>query len=288
MIEFIANILDMKKYIIIIALILIGGVAYFYRANSYDTIQVDLPVEKNYNDFLLNQNNENINQPKPVAEKPTVTTIQDNNQNNNEYTAQEGTDNQADNQLAASINLDVPFTSQAPTGNWDEPFQNACEEASVLMVDYYYQGKTMPSKQEVEGILVDMVNWQIDNWGGHFNLPVSKLAEYVTATFGYKTEVVQNITVAKIKEFLNQGIPVIVPADGRKLDNPFFTGEGPEYHMLVIKGYIDDKFITDDPGTRRGEDFIYTQDNLMYSIADWDSKKGQAVGPKNALVLYKN
>src|SRR3989344_7954888 len=27
----------------------------------------------------------------------------------------------------AEVNLAVPFTSQAPTGNWDLPYQEACE-----------------------------------------------------------------------------------------------------------------------------------------------------------------
>src|SRR3989344_4828168 len=37
----------------------------------------------------------------------------------------------------AEVNLKVPFTSQAPTGNWDLPYQEACEEASALMAIRY-------------------------------------------------------------------------------------------------------------------------------------------------------
>jgi hypothetical protein len=51
---------------------------------------------------------------------------------------------------------------------------------------------------------------------------------------------------------------------------------------------VADKFITNDPGTKRGEDFIYTADNLMLSIADWNKKESLANGPKTGLVLYKN
>jgi hypothetical protein len=36
--------------------------------------------------------------------------------------------------------LDVPFTSQAPAGNWLEPWQNACEETSVIMVTNFFKG----------------------------------------------------------------------------------------------------------------------------------------------------
>jgi hypothetical protein len=76
-----------------------------------------------------------------------------------------------------------------------------------------------------------------------------------------------------------------VPADGKKLDNPNFKNGGPVYHMLVIKGFTGDKFITNDPGTRLGADFIYTQSNLMYSLADWDENKNAATGGKVGLVF---
>ena len=39
--------------------------------------------------------------------------------------------------LTKEINLDVPFTSQAPHLNWDQPYQDFCEEASVLMAVQY-------------------------------------------------------------------------------------------------------------------------------------------------------
>jgi hypothetical protein len=186
-----------------------------------------------------------------------------------------------------NINLAVPFISQAPSGNWDQPFQDACEEASVLMVDYYYQEKDFPSQVEVESILLEMVGWQEENLGGHFDLPTAEVSEYAQATFGYQTEVINDLTAEKIRSLLNQGIPVIIPADGHKLENPFFSNDGPDYHMLVIKGYVDDKFITNDPGTRHGADFVYTEENLMYSIGDWDKDAHSATGPKLGLVLYR-
>ncbi len=184
-----------------------------------------------------------------------------------------------------AINLAVPFTSQAPTANWAQPFQDACEEASLIMVEYYYENKKMPDKLAVEQMILDMVDWQVQNWGVHGELPVSQEADLALAMYNQKTEIVNNLTVEKIKDFLRQGRPVIVPADGKKLDNPNFRNGGPVYHMLVIKGFTGDKFITNDPGTRLGADFIYTQDNLMYSLADWDVNKNAATGGKVGLVF---
>src|SRR3989338_7271967 len=34
--------------------------------------------------------------------------------------------------------VEVPFTSQAPNGDWSEPWQNACEETSIYMVSSFY------------------------------------------------------------------------------------------------------------------------------------------------------
>lgn len=133
-----------------------------------------------------------------------------------------------------------------------------------------------------------MVDWQVKTWGTHPELPVAKEMELALAMYNQKMEIVDNLTVEKIKDLLRQGRPVIVPADGKKLANPNFTNGGPIYHMLVIKGFTGDKFITNDPGTRLGADFVYTQSNLMYSIADWNEAKYAAVGPKVGLVFTLN
>ncbi len=190
-------------------------------------------------------------------------------------------------EIVKDINLDIPFTSQAPTTNWDEPFQNACEEASILMVDYYYANEELPSNEEIEIILLDMVEWQENNWKEHSNLPIIKVADLVKELFGYSTEIIQDLNEEKIESYLDNGYPIIVPANGKLLDNPNFRNGGPEYHMLVIKGYVDDKYITNDPGTRNGFEFIYTKENLLESIADWDNEKSHAdTGLKNGLIIY--
>src|SRR2546421_7252143 len=41
--------------------------------------------------------------------------------------------------LPGAVILPVPFTTQAPLGNWSER-QHTCEEASLLMVDSYLRG----------------------------------------------------------------------------------------------------------------------------------------------------
>ncbi|KKR45570.1 MAG: hypothetical protein UT82_C0026G0013, partial [Parcubacteria group bacterium GW2011_GWB1_40_14] len=93
-------------------------------------------------------------------------------------------------------------------------------------------------------------------------------------------------TVDTIKRELAAGNPIIVPAAGRELGNPYFTSPGPLYHMLVIRGYTsDDKFITNDPGTRRGEEYTYKFDILMNAIHDWNG--GDVINGKKVIIVLE-
>ena len=91
-------------------------------------------------------------------------------------------------------------------------------------------------------------------------------------------------TVADLKAYIDAGRPVIVPAAGRELGNPFFSGEGPIYHMLVVRGYTEDTFITNDPGTRHGKNYSYNIDTFMEAIGDWEGHN-PASGAKRVIIV---
>ena len=180
----------------------------------------------------------------------------------------------------ALLNLDVPFTSQAPESNWDQPWQDACEEATILMLDAYYKGYNL-SPLFAKDELLKMVDWETErNWGNSISLEyVQEVAEwYMGDSFSFHIQ--KEPSIEGIKQTLATGNPVLVVAYGKSLDNPNFREGGPEYHALIIRGYNDDGFITNDPGTRNGKEFFYTYDNLMSSIHDWnggDVENGKAV-----------
>ncbi len=185
-----------------------------------------------------------------------------------------------------SFNLNVPFTSQAPFADWNETFKEACEEASLLMADAFYKNKNLTAEAAAEEIL-KMVEWQNKNFGGHYDLTVEQTAQVAKEYLGYqKIELLVDPTIEQIKKLLDQKLPVIVPAAGRELNNPYFRNPGPVYHMLLIKGYTENKFITNDPGTKRGQDYLYDYQTIMEATHDWNGENAIGQGAKRVLVIY--
>lgn len=184
--------------------------------------------------------------------------------------------------LPGEVNLAVPFTAQAPHANWELPYQEFCEEASVLMAASYIQGKTIAGPDDASAKMIAIKDFEEKKFGYYKDTTAEETAtilrEYYKIT---KVQVVPNPTVAAIKQALATGELVLIPAAGQQLHNPYFQQPGPLYHMLVIKGYTaDGKFITNDPGTRRGADFIYSPDVLLNAIHDWNGgnvSQGQRV-----------
>ncbi|PIZ99171.1 MAG: hypothetical protein COX77_02310 [Candidatus Komeilibacteria bacterium CG_4_10_14_0_2_um_filter_37_10] len=174
--------------------------------------------------------------------------------------------------LPQQVNLAVPFLVQAPDGNWQLPYQESCEEAAMLMAYYYWQGKKQnPTKQEANNDILKLVDWQNKNKGDYRDTTISQVATIVQEYWHYQTEILERPTVKQLKKYLDNGYPIIAPFYGRALKNPYFRDAGPLYHMLVLKGYQDDKFITNDPGTRRGQDYVYTMTVIMSALHDWNS-----------------
>ncbi|MDO8444355.1 MAG: C39 family peptidase [bacterium] len=171
--------------------------------------------------------------------------------------------------LPANPNLDVPFASQAPFAVWDPLHEDACEEASLLMLKHFEDTTSFGGNQAVDDEITNLVAWEEQNGYGP-SITLEDLSIIAKTKFNL-TGSVKIATVSKIKTELAAGNPVIVGAAGKILPNPNFRNGGPNYHMLVIKGYTTTKFITNDPGTRNGADFVYTYNDLFNAIHNWDA-----------------
>lgn len=174
-------------------------------------------------------------------------------------------------QLPNRLVLPVQFLSQAPFANWDALHEDACEEASLVMVHHYYTKTKITSLEQGDAEIKDLVAYEEQNDYGT-SITLKRLSVIAAKQYDMTTgRIEMSVTVENIKKELASGHPVIVPAAGKILPNPNFKNGGPNYHMLVIVGYENGEFITNDPGTRKGEGFRYTYDALINAIRDWDS-----------------
>lgn len=169
--------------------------------------------------------------------------------------------------------LDVPFTPQAPTANWDALHEEACEEASIIMAAGYYaheSGVIGPAAAEER--IQALVDLQMGLYGFFESTSATATARLIEEYYpNLAAEVLPVHSADAIKKAIAEGYPVLVPADGKALPNPHFRNGGPVYHMLVVRGYTEDRFVTNDPGTRFGEKYLYTYDELLSSIHDWNN-----------------
>jgi hypothetical protein len=185
---------------------------------------------------------------------------------------------------AKTIILDVPFIVQAPQQNWKDPRQQqGCEEASILMAFQWGEGKKPFTAPEAEKEIIALALWQSQKYGHSFDTSAEDTAKIMREYFNYQEVKVQHkISSADILKALDAGNLVIVPVNGRKLGNRFYTPPGPLTHMLVIRGYDKKRreFITNDPGTKRGEKFRYKEKVLQGALQDYPTGSTHGLGIK--------
>lgn len=188
--------------------------------------------------------------------------------------------------LPKSVIINVPFGSQAPMGEWDAVHEQACEEAALALVHAYLEGKTV-TPVEMESRIRNIISYESEH-GYQVDVTVAQLKTIAAEMFGLKGRILENVTAMTLKRELAAGNPIIIPAAGRLLHNPYYSGEGPPYHMIVVIGYDEENFITQDVGTKRGEHYPYSYTTLVEAIHDWTGSDDMiATGPKDALVLTK-
>lgn len=194
--------------------------------------------------------------------------------------------------LADKHQIKTAFIPQAPEKNWDQPWQDACEEAALLTAHYYYLARN-PDISTLLSEYQKIFDYEFSkNWTHDVNL--SQMATISAELWGYKTKIIDNPSLDDLKIYLSQDIPIIVPANGKTLfkENTHFKSGGPWYHNLVILGYDDSKklFTVHDVGTQFGAYFHYSYDLLLESIHDFPaSQKKEDIdsGIRRVLLLLK-
>lgn len=172
--------------------------------------------------------------------------------------------------------IDTPFVAQAPFAEWEDlRQQEGCEEASVLMAMHWVQGKTSIDGQMAKDAIIDMSEQQRTVYGTYIDTSAQDTVDRLFKRYYnyHNVEVEYAITLADIRSELMKGNLVIVPINGKSIQNPYFRAGGPQRHMIVIIGFDwqTGEFITHEPGTKRGENYRYSSERLGASLRDYPS-----------------
>ena len=171
--------------------------------------------------------------------------------------------------IPEELNLDVPFYPQAPFANWDYPWQEACEEASVLLAvnEYYNHNWT---REEFNAEILKLVAWEKKTFGSYEHTSVEQTAQILNEHFNLKTKIHRDPTFEDVKKIISNGNLIVMTFAGKKLKNPNYKNGGPIYHAMLIKGYKkNEKIITHDVGTRNGENYVYSWKRIHDSMHDY-------------------
>ncbi len=183
--------------------------------------------------------------------------------------------------------IPVPFTLQAPYSDWRQPWQDACEEASTIMIDHFYRGDHSDRipKEIAKKEILQIVDLEDQYLGFNKDTNAREMVEIINGFFEWEAYLVENPTLEQIKSEIDAERPVILPFYGRIVNNPYFLGGGPYYHVVVVKGYDDQTqdFITHEPGVGKGLDYRYNYDTMMNAIHDFLPNRQTKYGEKLAV-----
>ncbi len=188
--------------------------------------------------------------------------------------------------------LEVPYINEAPDGNFSGNWKNACEEASMIMVEKYYLGIKSVSVKEAQDAMQKLFNYQNELYGSNANSDAVRTAKIINNNLSYNAEVKTNPTISDIKNQIIKKQPVISLHYGFDLKNSNipFAVNGSYYHMMVVVGY-DNKtkeFIVNDDGDQKnGANHRYDYDLFMNSLHDYIYSTNTTNGPARVIFTSK-
>ena len=178
-------------------------------------------------------------------------------------------------QLPSFVKHDVPFSSQAPFGNWEDPKQqNGCEEASALMAIRWVKNENL-TPEEARKEIISMSDYQLKQYGYFHDSSAEDTVKRIFNEYFhyYNVALKYGITESDIKRELAEGKVILAPINGRTIGNPYYTPPGPLRHMILIIGFDEEKrqFISHDPATQSGKAIRFEYDFLMSSLQAYES-----------------
>ena len=272
----------MKKYLLLSLSIIIAGIII-----SSVFLWIFLNKESSKNNVIEKKYSENMTE---NVKKSSISSFSEENKKSIDGTKESSEIGRKEElNLPNFVQNDAPFIVQAPFGIWDELHDEACEEAVVIIANGFLDNIKEISKEKADEEILKLVDWQIEKYGRHKDLNIEEIQELALEFYGDNFEISENVNEESFKKILAEGDIIIIPAAGRELGNPYFTPPGPLYHALVVIGYDETtkEFITNDPGTKRGEEFRYPYKTILQSIHDFPGKKEKILEGKPRVLIVK-
>ena len=179
-----------------------------------------------------------------------------------------------------SLRLAVPFTTQAPLGDWAN-HQESCEEANLAQVVAYWSGdhSTVLDPGTANRTINALTSWQVKHWGSEDDLTDVRLGQLAEAYYGYQYEVLP-LTDQAMHEQLKAGRPVILGVTTHGLGNPHYPGYAAHYlqrgysvsHFITIVGYDGSSYVLNDPGLTPGRGYHVEYSQLLFAIGNLDEQ----------------
>lgn len=174
-----------------------------------------------------------------------------------------------------TVELPVPYVPQAIDGHWVAPWDESCEESSLLMVENYYAKSILVDPQTAKRRMQSMIDWEMVVFNKYDDTNADETLQLIRAHADFEAHIVQNPTIEAIKSELDAGRPVIAMVDMYQLYAEKDLGDS--FHVLVINGYdeVKKEFIVRDPAREKR---AYGYDRLMKSLHDYDVITREASG----------
>lgn len=173
------------------------------------------------------------------------------------------------------ISLDVPYINEAPDGNFSGNWKNACEEASMIMVEKYYLGEKAVGVNEAKSAMQLLFDYQDRLYGSNVNSDAQRTKDIIDNNLHYTATIIENPNIEQLKQQIQKKQPIITLHYGFTLQNPNipFAVNGSYYHQMVLIGYDDTtkEFIVNDDGDQKyGANHRYGYDLFMNSLHDYN------------------
>lgn len=178
------------------------------------------------------------------------------------------------------VELAVPYASQVPDGKWVAPWDESCEESSILMVDRFYVQDTSLVVPDTKQPLQDMIDWEKVTFSNYEDTDAEQTIQLIEAKASFRANIKHNPRLEDIKHELDAKRPVIAFVNMYQLYNEPDLGDS--FHVFVINGYDEatQEFIVQDPARSWKR---YSYERVLNALHDYNPLSKEADGVPTVL-----